>query len=74
MAIIAVAADALASSSQLLSQSIITANYLLQSKSIYTQHVVHMWITKKVGKELQRELIINSTITIHRQVYDLYEK
>ena len=37
---------------------------------IYT-HVLHMWNTKMIVKELQRELINYSTVTIHRQEYDL---
>ena len=43
---------------------------MVQSRSIYT-HVVHVWNTKTIVKGLQRELINYSTVTIHRQVYDL---
>ena len=38
--------------------------------SIYT-HVFNVCNTKRIVRGLQRELINYSTVTIHRQVYDL---
>ena len=43
---------------------------MVQSKSIYT-HVFNVCNTKRIVRGLQRELINYSTVTIHRQVYDI---